>query len=112
MFKVLDQSVLRNLSIIQKRIVTKVYNALQVASNIIVDEAKIRCPVKTGRLRSSIDFNVSVAKNKMTSEIGTDVYYAGYVHFGTSRMKARPFLQLALTENRQKILNVFKGILK
>jgi len=112
MFQVLDQSVLRGLSIVQKAIVTKVYNALQVASNIIVDAAKIHCPVKTGRLRNSIDFNVSIFGNKMISEIGTDVYYAGYVHFGTSKMPARPFLQLALTENRQKILNAFKGILR
>lgn len=112
MFKVIDSGVLKGLNAAQKKIVKNVYNAMQIASNIIVDSAKVKCPVRTGRLRNSIDFKVNISSHNIVSEIGTDVYYSGYVEFGTVRMAARPYLRPALTENKQKILNCFKGILK
>lgn len=55
--------------------------------------AKRLCPVDTGRLRSSIH----VEQISPTSIfVGTDVYYAGYVEFGTSKMQAQPFMRPAI----------------
>lgn len=58
--------------------------------------AKELCPVDTGRLRSSIRFSLGVDEVGRFGQVGTDVEYAIYVHEGTSRMAARPFLRDAL----------------
>lgn len=62
--------------------------ALEESANAIEKGAKNNTPVDTGRLRNSIEAET----NGMEANIGTDVYYAGYVHDGTYRMAARPFL--------------------
>ena len=54
----------------------------------IEEQAKKNSPVDTGRLRASIKADV----RGLEANIGTDVYYAGYVHDGTYKMEARPFL--------------------
>ena len=40
--------------------------------------------------------------------IGTDVEYAPYVHEGTYKMEARPYLETATYSNLQAILDCFK----
>ena len=81
--------------------------------------AKLKCPVDTGRLRSSIGYKV-VDKE---CYIGTDVEYAPYVELGTgsyysggSAMKgqrAQPYLKPAVSEHsdeyRQIILDYLKN---
>lgn len=54
--------------------------------------AKARCPVDTGRLRSSITWRIEVDGRGLVAIIGTNVEYAIYVHEGTTRMVGRPFL--------------------
>lgn len=46
------------------------------------------CPVKTGRLRSSLMYEV----DGNTCEMGTNVEYAPYVEFGTYIQEAQPYL--------------------
>lgn len=58
--------------------------------------AKRLCPVDTGRLRSSITHEVAVDLDGLVARIGTNVEYAPYVEFGTSRATAQPFLVPAL----------------
>ena len=57
-------------------------------------------PVDTGRLRSSI--HVTVEDNKITLSAGVD--YAPFVEYGTSKMKAQPFLRPAVYLTIQKFL--------
>ena len=57
------------------------------ASNI-EKEAKNITPVDTGRLKRSITADVK----GLEANIGTDVEYAHFVHDGTYKMVARPFL--------------------
>ena len=57
------------------------------ASNI-EKEAKAITPVDTGRLKRSIAAEVK----GLEANIGTDVEYAHFVHDGTYKMEARPFL--------------------
>ncbi|MEM3369799.1 MAG: HK97 gp10 family phage protein [Candidatus Micrarchaeia archaeon] len=76
----------------------------------IQKEASILCPVDTGRLRSSIAVATSkdVVANAMNKEdvidkpsnefevwVGTRVFYAPYVEFGTKKMRPRPYLRPA-----------------
>jgi HK97 gp10 family phage protein len=57
--------------------------------------AKQLCPVDTGRLRSSISTAIIVDGRSISGIVGTNVEYAPYVEFGTSRMEAQPYLRPA-----------------
>ncbi len=53
--------------------------------------------VDTGRLFDSIQAEaVNVSQNLVSVDVGTDVPYAGYVHDGTWKLEARPFMRDAL----------------
>lgn len=60
--------------------------------------AKRLCPVDTGRLRSSITHEIQKDGRGLVGVVGTNVSYAAYVEFGTSRMRAQPYLRPALAE--------------
>ena len=64
--------------------------------------AKLFCPVDTGRLRSSIQI-VEFNPQAPSAVVGTDVEYAEYVEFGTSRQSAQPYMRPAALEG-EKIL--------
>lgn len=55
--------------------------------------AKSLCPVDTGRLRSSIHVEV-ISPTKIF--VGTDVYYAWFVEFGTSNQSPQPYMRPAI----------------
>ena len=65
----------------------------------IEEEAKANCPVDTGRLKSSIKADVQ----GLEANIGTDVEYAHFVHDGTYKMAARPFLESAANKELEGI---------
>jgi len=54
------------------------------------------CPVDTGRLRASIAEELGEDSRGLVERIGTNVNYAKHVEFGTSRMRAQPFLRPAI----------------
>lgn len=54
--------------------------------------AKARCPVDTGRLRSSITWRIETDAKGLVGIVGTSVEYAVFVHEGTRYMEGRPFL--------------------
>lgn len=58
-------------------------------------EAKKRCPVDTGRLRASINTQKT---GKMQVQVGSNVEYAPYVEYGTSKMQAQPYLRPAVDQ--------------
>lgn len=80
-------------------------NALEKACLVVENAAKEKCPVDTGRLRNSISHEVENDEGI----IGTNVEYAPYVEFGTYKMKAQPFLQPALNENKDKINKILNS---
>lgn len=70
-------------------------------------KAKRYCPTDTGRLRGSITTD---AKG-LEAEVGTNVEYASYVEYGTSKQKAQPYM----TPARQDVENqldkiIIKGV--
>lgn len=73
-------------------------------------DAKALCPVDTGRLRNSITHTIDASDN--TAVIGTNVEYASYVHNGTSRTKAQPFLTDAVTQNADTYRAIAKKMLE
>ena len=70
--------------------------------------AKLKCPVDTGRLRNSITH----ATQDDVEYIGTNVEYAAYVEFGTSKMGARPYIKPAATEHSDEYKQLAKAMLQ
>lgn len=51
--------------------------------------------VDTGRLLGSINTKLAKVSTNATAEVGTNVEYANYIEYGTSKMGAKPFLNPA-----------------
>lgn len=58
------------------------------------DRAKELCPVDTGNLRDSIEYEAA----EESVSVYSDVEYAAYVELGTYKMAAQPYLRPALEE--------------
>ena len=91
---------------------------LREAANVIlgmpkvVHRARELCPVKTGALRDSIRVErLGLTRVKLVAGgyeyrnpvTGLPVNYAIYVHEGTSKMPARPFLKVALAVEKENL---------
>lgn len=72
--------------------------------------AKMLCPVDTGNLRNSITHTTEPSDR--SAYIGTNVEYAPYVEYGTSRTKARPFLQPAAEDHVEEYMAIFQQYLQ
>ena len=72
----------------------KVNTAIQKAGIKCAASAKKRCPVDTGRLRSSIQYQGS----NLRVDVTTNVNYSKYIEFGTRYMAARPYMMPAYLE--------------
>lgn len=72
--------------------------------------AKMLCPVDTGNLRNSITHQVVPEDGAV--HIGTNVEYAAYVEYGTSKTKAQPYLEPAITNNIDEYRNIAEYYLK
>ena len=67
-------------------------------------DAKKKAPVDTGNLRGSIASRViRNTDGEVTGVVGSNVKYAPFQEFGTSKMEAQPYLRPAVEENREKI---------
>lgn len=86
---------------------------LWTAAGWVNRDAKLLCPVKTGRLRSSII--PAVNEPQLRGQVsaggeamdGTIVKYARFVEQGTRFMEAQPYLIPALEKNRDPIRRLF-----
>lgn len=69
-------------------------------------DAAAICPVDTGRLRNSITH--ALEPDGRAVIVGTNVEYSIYVHEGTHRQKAQPFLKNAVVKN----FDTYKDIMR
>jgi HK97 gp10 family phage protein len=83
--------------------ISEIENAVQQelieTAKLIEEDAKTNCPVDTGYLRKSIKTNIG----DLDVEVGTSCSYAPFVHDGTHKMPARPFLDSAAETNLEGI---------
>lgn len=70
--------------------------------------AQNRCPVRTGRLRSSITND----HDDTSVIVGTNVEYAPYVEYGTSRQRAQPYLKPSVQEHLDEYKSIIENSLK
>lgn len=94
--------VLSKFTYIGENAISTEQKALMAGANVVVNSAKRRVPKKTGTLSRSIH---QETESYLGVLVGTDVSYAKYVEQGTVKMKARPYLQPALSENKTRIQN-------
>lgn len=80
-------------------------DAVREAAMLVEREAKINVPVDSGRLRGSIG---SEEKTPLLFEVGTNVEYAAFVEFGTSKAAAQPYLEPAVERARSQYPNLIK----
>jgi len=58
-------------------------NAMRDATLLVVRDARLNAPVDTGRLRASIVPSVTADGNEVRGVVGSNVFYAPYMEFGT-----------------------------
>jgi HK97 gp10 family phage protein len=92
---------------------------------MIHEDATWNCPVDTGRLRSSLcvatkgevikdnkphspEDVITPPKSEFEVYVGTRVFYAPYIEFGTRKMRARPYLRPAFQKNIDKLIDEIK----
>lgn len=64
-------------------------------------------PVKTGKYSGSIG-----TSDEKAVYVGSNVFYAPYVEYGTSRMKAQPYIKPAIEEHVDEYKQIFEEYLK
>jgi len=80
---------------------------LHMALAELTAEAKRRCPVDTGRLRSTITYEVDAQRR--TGRYGTNVEYAWYQEEGTSTgIVGKHYLRGALEAKKGKLTQLWK----
>jgi len=83
-------------------------------------EATKLAPVDIGILQASIGaeakggiLDVQKVGSQIVGRMGSRIEYAPYQEFGTSKMKAQPYLRPALEQTRDEVVKMFeKGIAK
>lgn len=85
-----------------------VANALNKAATAVRRQAMLNCPVDTGTLRRSIQQTKASVYDHEVS-IFSNVEYAPYVEYGTSKQAAQPFLMPAVES--VNIAGYFENIL-
>ena len=43
-----------------------------------------------------------ISRDRITAEVGSPVFYAGFVELGTEKKSARPYLRPAVDENQEQ----------
>ena len=87
-----SRAFLASLDKYQEDVLEGLQKDIEKAALTLEKNAKQNCPVDTGKLRASITTEVG----NLEAEVGTNVEYALYVEFGTSKQSAQPFMRPAL----------------
>lgn len=109
-----DRVVMEKIKILAKKNINALKDVMIKSTLVVEGKAKKEVPVLTGRLRSSINNEVKKEGDGYIGKVGTNVEYAPFVEFGTSRSKAKPYLFPAFKDSRVSIIrfleNAIKGI--
>lgn len=98
---------------IEELIINRVEKAMGKACALIEKGAKEECPVRTGRLRNSISYEVERDGDTIIGIVKASAPYAQYVEYGTVKQKPQPFLRPALEKNKHNIDDIIlEGIRK
>lgn len=103
-------NLISNRALVEAALPGAIERALEAVGLQAEGYAKMLCPVDTGRLRNSITHRTETSEQK--EYIGTNVEYAAYVEYGTSKMKAQPYIKPAVTNHTQEYQEIVERSLK
>jgi HK97 gp10 family phage protein len=89
--------------------------ALREAGDIVKQAIKQEVPVRTGRLKRSIEASGIRTKDGIKHVAvgpGKDGYYGKFVEFGTVKMKAKPFMAPGYEKSKEKAMEEIEKNLK
>jgi len=120
--KVENKELLKKLEKMKNKAQKVIEEAFKESADIVVEEAKSRAPFKTGTLKKAIARDEpKITKGKVSINIGIemkkpfgkpDSYYARFQEFGTSKMRASPYLRPALDHKKNEVVAKFIEVLK
>jgi len=84
------EKVIASFNRFNKKQKAKLRRIIATTSFEIQSDAKRSVPVDTGRLRNSL--RIKFDNGGLTGTIGTNVFYAPFVEFGTKRQRSKPYL--------------------
>ncbi len=93
-----------NLDNVKKALDKAQNEALTKIGMLVQAESQVNAPVDSGRLKQSITNQVNESDKSV--EVGTNVEYAVWVHEGTSKQEAQPFIKDAVMNNINKIKDI------
>lgn len=93
-----DRAFRRELPKALDRITLRTEGDLSRLGFMVQNAARVRCPVATGRLRSSIQSTSGRDSRGPFVDVGTNVVYAPHVEYGTQHMAAQPYMRPALLD--------------
>lgn len=89
----------------------KKYKSLNKVGQFCKTKMDLYVPVDTGYLKSKNSFKVTkYFTQKLT--LVNDCEYAGFVEFGTYKMRAQPFIRPAMENHISEIQNIVGGVFK
>jgi HK97 gp10 family phage protein len=103
---------------IQERVTPQVRAAAVQSAELVMDTAKAIVPVDTGRLRDSIDYQITEDALQITAIISPHTEYANRIEFGfigvdslgrTYNQAAQPYMRPAWDENQGQVFQIFNG---
>lgn len=86
--------------------------ALEKVATQITNQAKMFSPVDTGRLRSSLGYEMGKDSRGVFALVGTLVEYAIHVEYGTWAMAAQPFLRPAIHRVAAEMLGIAAPVIR
>ena len=110
MGKVASVKIKSNKEEVTEELQKKIYAWLEAVGEDAASTAASVAPVDTGRLKSSI--SSAVVESEQAAYIGTNVEYAPYQEFGTSRgIPAKHFLQFGITAHSDEYADMLERAL-
>jgi HK97 gp10 family phage protein len=88
----------KQLAKLEYSVVSSLDDAAKAGAEALAAEAKMRAPVRTGKLKGSIATRKGTKGTKDRAEwvVFTGVFYAHFVEYGTRKMAARPYMRPAV----------------
>lgn len=111
------EEMLKMLNMISERVATRAeYRALNKGADVLKEGISERAPRRTGHLSKSIEKS-KVKKSKegvKYIEVGPNksAFYGAFLEFGTSTIRAKPFMAPALEEKRDEIYGTMADVLR
>ncbi len=84
---------------------------MDAVGQFVTEQAKAKAPVKSGRLRNNITYELDAREDYVECRVGVrkKIFWAYFMEFGARKVPAHPFLRPAVWQNKATILKLIRG---